>query len=214
MLGRSAAFSKAFSRRYARWGLVGTSGFNGWGKIHSVSADFFRSCRSSEVLAGSRIFRPQTSSDLRVEEIMPRGVSFDCVHETLQLGIVQNLLLLGSCLGECDALRGILCDEPRLFCGLHSSVEHGVDAADHTVRQLVTIFWVFADAPVGTQVIIHILDIRRSDFGDLLPAKSWLDVEIDISAVPASSAGPDDACHDTVQPIVQPLAQREFLVVE
>ena len=88
-----------------------------------------------------------------------------------------------------------------------------MDAADHTIRQLVTVFWVFADAPVGAQVIIHILDIRRSDFGDLLLAKSWLDVEIDISAVPVSSAGPDDACHNTVQPVVQPLTQREFAVL-
>ena len=70
-----------------------------------------------------------------------------------------------------------------------------------------------SDATMAFELVIHILNIRRCDFGDLLFPEIRFDIGIDVSSVPIQSTGSDSACHNRVQPVIQPFAKRESAVL-
>ena len=70
-----------------------------------------------------------------------------------------------------------------------------------------------SDATMAFELVIHILNIRGCDFGDLLFPEIRFDIGIDVSSVPIQSTGSDSACHNRVQPVIQPFVKRESAVL-
>lgn len=112
----------------------------------------------------------QASHDLHVEEIEPRPIFLDGIHEDGQLLVCQHILLLIAELGRSNIVNRIPWNEPCLLCRLHDTVEDSMDATYAAAGQFLS------------QLIVELLDVRWLDLSDPLFSKAGADMVFDIAA--------------------------------
>ena len=102
----------------------------------------------------------QAGGQFGVEEVPPHLILLDSLQKGVQLLLVQDLLWTIVGLGDHCALCRILGDQVCAHRVFHSVVEHGMDAGEHSVRELIPIFRMFMDAALPLQLGVHPLNIR------------------------------------------------------
>ena len=81
------------------------------------------------------------------------------LQKSVQLLLVQDLLGQVVGLGDHCALCRILGNQVCAHRVFHSVVEHGMDAGEHSVRELIPIVRMLMDAPLPFQFCVHPLDV-------------------------------------------------------
>ena len=157
--------------------------------------------------------QPQAGGQFGVEKVVPDIVRLNRGHERIELFIVEDLLGRWLLLGGSDVRDRIPGDQPKLLRCAHRPVEQGVDTVYHAVGQLVSVFFVLADAAPLLQVGVQLLYFRRGNLVERPVAEGGLDVEVSVAAVGLKRAGAHSACHVLGQPAIQPLAHRHGTVL-
>ena len=102
----------------------------------------------------------QAGGQFGVEEVPPYLILLNGLQKGVQLRLVQDLLGPVVGFGNDCALCRILGDQVCALGVLHGVMEHGVDAGEHGVRELVSVFRMLVDASLPLQPGVHPLNIR------------------------------------------------------